>query len=603
MKNPNPIIIAKNDTNSLQSNEITPSLDTYATIGNRQFWIDGSLIVSGTAITDTTELRGVLPRDIEFWNIKQIAFWWSHATRNVGALFVRDLKENWSACLPDPLGGAIVFYASCKSINVASTKIEAIVNTIQAENFVMEKDPLFQAERILFGNGGLVNSSYRNIKSIEPFEYIVINSGILEVFKYSIFDDFAQLTNDELFHILRSDVLGSVNAVLNSSSSQKISHLTGGFDSRLVLSAISKLGRTSEVSFFCSGPEGTTDRVIADGLTRSLNLRRTDGAGLTPSKTNLMSERLLAPLFASSGITSSGPLGRELSVSVSAMGGGYGEILRTFYGERPISKNGSDLDKKIINKSFFPSLESQDLSISTDAVTDLQNLLFDKFQRLFNQYANLDFIGDAHYTHGRNRYHIGQNSLLWSRIGARFDPLYSVAGYVLASKIPQFGRFSNVLGFDLMESLNQELLRLPFDYDRFNENLLSIRRRPSSLNMPKADTVITFEKSLWPDSNSTSSFLNILKSLKSSSLQLTPQKRQETIKQANKLGVNYWQLANKENGQEILKLAYDNISDDSIFEFFNKEYIVGLFTKDSLKRQELRDLYNIGGAITWLSFG
>lgn len=598
-----PLLIASTRHSAYPDSKILTDTSQALRLGNRIFWLDGSVVLSGRAVINTEGLSNTLPPEVAFWTVEKIADWWSRSARNVGALFIQDLAEHWSACMPDPLGGAIAFYSTESGSTVISTDINEIVKYYKSINSPLEKDPLFQVERIVFGNGGLVNSSYEKVRSIQPFEYLVVQLNVLNIKKYSIFDDLIQHSYNELFQQLKADILSSVSAVLDSPVNQKIAHVTGGFDSRLVLAAASALGRTSELAFFCSGPPGTTDRIVADSLTHEYNLRRVSGAGLTPAPTNLMAERLLGPLFASGGITSSGPIGREHSVSVSALGGGYGEVLRTFYGQRTIADTNGKLSLEHIRDSYLkidPNLQS---NISRDSSARLEKLLFTKFQNLEELFGDVSFVGDAHYTYGRNRYHIGQNSLLWSRIGARFDPLYSVAGFALAAKSTQSVRYGNVIGFDLMDSFDRTLLEHKFDYDRFNDSLTTMRQRPVQRELTRVKTLNPFESTASPEYSESSDFLGILTGLKAQQPQVTATQRQEIIEKSNKMGVNYWQLLNKQVGQQILEAAYNNAQNESIFDHFNQKYVVELFSKKELNRQQLRDLYNIGGIISWLSFG
>lgn len=597
------MIAYTNDRLVSPSLDITPSLENVTRIGNRLFWLDGSVILNGRVVTNSTELSSSLPETFAFWSPQRIADWWAESAKNVGALYAQDITENWSACFPDPLGGAIAFYIRHAGHTVLSTDINQITKFYKANNKPLEKNALFQVERIVFGNGGLNKSSFKNVESVEPFQYLLVTAGNVEVGNYSIFDDLKELSNDTLFQHLRADVLSSVNAILDHSSEQKIAHVTGGFDSRLILSAMQALGRTSEALFFCSGPEGTTDRQVADSLTTEYNLRRVAGAGLTPASTNLMAEKLLGPLFSSGGLTSSGPVGREMSVSVSAVGGGYGEVLRTFYGQRPVANEQGALDRNMVRKSYLDTTSQAASNISKTALAELERLLWAEFQKLENQYGFVDFVGDAHYTHSRNRYHIGQNSLLWSRVGARFDPLYSVAGFALSASVPQTVRSANTIGFDLMSSFDRSLLEHKFDYDRFNEHLIKMRRRPQQRELSRPNRPLNFETALVPTHTDTSEFLGVLSQLKAEAPQFTAKERQALVEESNKMGVNFWQLLNKKTGQDLLRASHENNSDRSVFDFFDERYIENLYSKTTLNRQELRDLYNIGGIITWLSFG
>lgn len=571
--------------------------------GHRKFWLDGSVVLQGSCILRTPDLDAALPEAFRHSTIEQIASWWASSARNPGALYVEAEVEGWSACLPDPLGGAIAFTYSASGKSFVSTDTCQLVKIALEHGVSMEKDPLFQVERLILGNGGLTNSSYLNVKSIDPFQYLVMRGNQIRTQNYDILNSFQNYSIYELFGALRSDVLSSVFAISNSKSKQVISHLTGGFDSRLVLSAILNQGLQDNVSIFCSGPEGSTDRVVADGLSRAFNLRRSHGAGLTTAPTQNMSERLMGALFASGGITNTGPTGREICTPVSAMGGGYGEVLRTFFGEKQIFNSNGDLDNETIINSFMPSANYGSSYISADALKSISSKLVGRFSCLMETYADPSFVGDAFYTYNRNRYHIGQTSLLWSRVGSRFDPLYSVAGFELSRRITQKARASNVTGHDLLDSLCPELLSYPFDYDRYNSSLLEIRQRRTAKVWPDSSRTIDFHGVPAQSVADDSPFLETLRRLDSTEPILTADERRAKTAEANSLGVNFWQVVYKGTGQELLKSSFEQTSGSEMHSIIDAKYIQTLFTKSDLNKKQLRDLYSLGGILAWLSFG
>lgn len=600
-----PVIVAKSfsDADTKSSVNIFAPDTTPVSRGALKFWLDGSIIFNGHCIRRTSDLDGILPPGVAFWSIDQIAAWWSQGARNPGALYIEDTLNDWGACLPDPLGGALAFAHKKSDLSLVSTSIVSLSKKSSALGHALEKDPLFQIERLILGNGGLTPSSYQNVESLEPFQYYLVKGNQIFTKNYSVLDSKKDASLLELFLELRSDVLSAVQAIADSNSEQVISHLTGGFDSRLVLAAILNLGVQDKVNIFCSGPEGSTDRVIADGLTRRYGLRRVDGAGLATAPTNNMPERLMGALFASGGITNTGPFGREKSARASAMGGGYGEVLRTFFGNRNFIDGNGNIDESSLINSFMPNINSANSYISESAFTHLSTKLVNKFKYLSSVYQDTDFIGDAFYTHNRNRYHIGQTSLLWSRIGSRFDPLYSVAGFELSRRSTQYTRSSNLLGFDLMDSLSKELLNWPFDYDRFNDSLLQSRRRPHSSEWPKDQTKITFEKGLLPEVSDDSPFLGVLRQLDATEPNPTNAERKAMVSQANKLGVNFWQVVYKRTGQELLTNAYEQTGGKALQGLVDEKYILKLATSKELNKKQLRDLYSLAGILTWLSFG
>lgn len=590
-------------SNSGPSNSIAKRHEEPVIRGSRRFWLDGSVILNGYCVKRTAELDETLPKVAESWSVEEIADWWSSGARNPGALFVEDTINSWSACLPDPLGGALAFSFSVQGKSFVSTSIVELAHSIEEHGITLEKEPLFQIERLMLGNGGLTPASYKGVQSLEPFQYFVLQGNQVFTKHYKVRENLQSASLLELFTILRSDVQSSVQAIADSNSQQVISHLTGGFDSRLVLSAVLNLGLSDRVNIFCSGPEGSTDRIIADGLTRQYGLKRVDGAGLTTAPTTNMSERLMGALFASGGITNTGPFGREIAVPVSAMGGGYGEVLRTFFGNRKITNARAQIDTSLLVSSYLPTANPKGSYLSPDAIAEISSLLRTKFDYLSHLYQDIDFIGDAFYTHNRNRYHIGQTSLLWSRVGSRFDPLYSVAGFELARRSTQHVRSANVVGHDLLESLKPDLLSWPFDYDRYSKDLLQLRKRREIRSWPQNDDKISFSKGLTPECETDSTFLSVLQQLNATEPKLSAAQRKAKVDEANGLGVNFWQVVYKETGQELLSSALEKTNGTALQGTVDNEYIHKLSTSNTLNKKQLRDLYSLGGIMAWLSFG
>lgn len=591
------------DNSSVPVTSISKQNDTPVVRGTKRFWLDGSVIFNGTCLRRTSHLDQVLPASAANWSINEIASWWSQSARNPGALYVEDASLGWSACLPDPLGGALAFSYRSSGLSLISTDIVELVRVAKIHGQTLTKDPLFQVERLMLGNGGLTNASYEGVKTAEPFQYFVMEGNQIFTRDYGLLATLEPYSLHELFQKLRSDVQSSVQAIADSDSKQVISHLTGGFDSRLVLASILDLGVQDRVKVFCSGPEGSTDRIVADGLTREYSLNRVNGAGLSSAPTTNMSERLMAPLFVSGGITNTGPFGRETSVPVSAMGGGYGEVLRTFFGNRYIMNSEGQIDNDMLVNSFMPSAKSANSYVSQEAVHQISVKLIEKFHFLSTLYEDSDFIGDAFYTHNRNRYHIGQTSLLWSRIGSRFDPLYSVAGFEISRRLTQQSRGSNVVGHDLMESFRADLLSWPFDYDRYSPELLALRKRQTAQAWPSEKTTIAFEEAISPSVEADSPFLTKLRQINASEPVMSNAERKSKIAEANKLGVNFWQIVYKATGQELLRNSFEQSNGSALAGVIDTKYIQKLASAETLNKKELRDLYSLGGIISWLSFG
>lgn len=567
--------------------------------GSRRFWIDGSVVLRGTAVTDAHTLESALPEAAGDWTPDQIAHWWSTSVRDIGALYIQDAVEGWSACLPDPLGGAVLYTWSQDALFCASTDLLSLREVLRGRGVALRPSPMFQAERMLFGNGGLTPAPFDGVRVLPVFHYVVASEGRGDIVSYGLEESLGELSLHELFDMVIQDVTGSLAAVVSATADLRVAHITGGFDSRLVLAAASRIGVLGDLRFFCSGPEGSNDRVIADGLTHALTLRRISTAGLAPAPTRSMAERLLGPLFASGGVLSTGPLGRERRVPVIAVGGGYGEVLRSFYGARGLNTPKSwASDPEQVRRAFVTSTRAP---LHPDVKDALVGELCDRLDRLSDRYGG-DAAPDAYYTHGRNRYHIGQGSMAWGRVGSRFDPLYSPAGFVLSMRLAQPARKANVLGYDLMEHLHRELLAYPFDRDRFSSELLQMRTRPPQLTWGDGGAITTEEAPPTSAYYETSPALEAL-----AALGLPPDtpssgaQRARNLERANRMGANFWQIDSLDAAQAMLRRAIAQMDFDSAFHgVMDLERIAEIADSSSLTLPEVRMVYDILGGIVWI---
>ncbi|GAA1709087.1 hypothetical protein [Propioniferax innocua] len=566
-------------------------------IGRRYFWLDGSVVLYGRAVLDTQGLATVLPSGVGSWDIARLAKWWADGARDVGALYVWDESQDWAACLPDPLGGALAFHMNHTGLQAVSTDVQGLVDYARDAGAPLQKSPLFQAERILFGNGSLVHSSYEDVEVADPFEFIYVRHGAVMVRPYEHAFDLADWPLTDLFEATRQDLLTNVAALHQSPSDFRITHLTGGFDSRLVFGAIHELGLDDSFLYFCSGPPATRDRIVSDGLFRQFGLRRAESAGLSSAGSRNIAEMLLGPMFNSAGMMETGPNGREGSVSVTALGGGYGEVLRTFYGDRQWSKDGRTIDAQLVDENFMPkgtgvTRESARKHLHDRLVARLTGLL-PKF--------DVDFLGDAYYTYSRNRYHIGQGSLIWSRIGARFDPLYSVAGFFLASRLTQKGRRSNVVGHDLMESFEPRLLQYPFDKERFNDDLLALRKRRPVRDLP-TEGEITSVPTAVPGIVAEGPAAELMQELDILPTDSSPEARKAATDKANAMRMNFWQIYNLEPARALLRVAIERVQDNAdVQQVFDLDQLRQIANTKEPRKPQIRNIYSGLSSILWLA--
>lgn len=448
-----------------------------STTGGRRIWVDGGVVLDGEAIWQSSDLsshRNASKFPLETGTIDEIASWWMGEARGAGALFILDEPGRWAACIPDPLASAIPFYQRTKVGVYVSTDAAALRQVAEDDRAPLTKSAAFQAERMIFGNGGLVHSSFDDVRAPDLGEYLLVHEGRLSINQCNALDHLSSMPIRDLFELSRDNIIENVRAVASGTYSNRTCHLTGGFDSRLVLAALKYLGNEGEYNYLCTGPTGGPDQTVFNGLASTFSLRRASGNPLTVAEALPGVEQRIAPLFNSSGIVPFCPAGHEGHVDSLVLGGGYGGVMRTVYGDRPISLDGKTVDQSVAASSFHLDKASYLTPGARDWLTDQ---LSSRLTQLRDRY-DLDFAADAYYSHGRSRYHFGQGAMQRNKVGKYFDPLYSPAVFFLASRVRQSIRQLNVVGYDMMESLSVDLLQYPFDSNKFS-NLLTSMRKPA----------------------------------------------------------------------------------------------------------------------------
>lgn len=574
-----------------------PTESVTARRGNKVYLLDGVGIAGSTTVVDGEDVANFLDNELRQEPISRLADRWGRGIKNPCAAYVIDLDAQYVLCLPDPLGGALAFRYRSSTVQIVSTDMVSLANIVIAMGLPLRKSADFQLERLILGNGGLTPSSYEDVDRLDPFEYwIVAEAGVKRGQYEQVVSD---ATYVESVAIIRDELIESVLAVSKLPTERRIAHITGGFDSRLVLAAAMAAGCAKEFIYFCSGPAGSTDRKIADGLSLALDLPRSTGGGLAASPLEHVHEQLLAPLYHSGGITSSGPNGGESRSNVVVAGGGYGGILRSTFSSRFSSLSPEDVSPSSLMDKFAPRPTGSAQIYANSTLNSLGSKLHQEWQKLREQGHEHDSIGDAFYLAVRNRYHFGQNSMLWSRVGRRFDPLYSVSATTAAARLPLYSRQTNVLGFDIMESFGVNLEKYPFDTNRFTDAYKTIRRAPRQLALTNAEP-LEFDNSHRISYGGKVSIPSALDGIAVTSPTLTGEARKAVIEKANKIGLNYWHIATLEPAQKSLRAGLNQFGMAAIDGLIDSKYAWHLAKDRLTRRAEIRDVYAMYGLVAWL---
>lgn len=230
--------------------------------------------------------------------------------------------------------------------------------------------------------------------------------------------------------------------------------VTGGVDSRtnlaLVVRAKGRLGGAgSQPRLNCgSTPSNTADLDVAESLTARFGLdlndsRRFPARSLTAEEGFETFRNLNAGVYFPIYFPVEGPMPGKISI-----GGGGGEIHRRFYENHQRSKSVKKFlesySSTLSHPWLGPEFEANGKRAMELAAKDGSDPL------------------RIHYREFRHRFHVGRSP----RYGVTFTPLDSVSADVAQSQAGPDRLDEGQFNYDIMASLNPELLDMPFDVPR-----------------------------------------------------------------------------------------------------------------------------------------
>lgn len=509
---------------------------------------------------------------------------WGKRTKNPSACAIVDHAGDRVVILPDPLGGCLVFKYEFGGTTFVSPDLESLVEAADARGMKPKKDLTYQLERSVIGSGGLTPASYVGVSALPMMDYVEISLAGANIHSYPVKNEYLSpgSSYSAVLEDYRQDILDSVQAIA-AIDDYRISHLTGGFDSRLVLSGIINGGVESKFRYFCSGPVGTVDRDTADGLAASLGIIRTHDAGLSMATPISVEDKFLAPMNNSAGLTSSGPFGSEEFCGNVVAGGGYGGLLRSVYSTYMSDSLDNVSPNVIAEKLWGASAMALDGLMTEESRDGIVDRLGVALKDLKNDGYEDDYLADAFYLTHRNRYHFGHTSMLWSRVGRRYDPLYSLHGPRLARMLPVESRKTNVAGFDVMASMNPDLLAYPFDKYRFGGGYGNLRRVPT----------------VKPFVSGSPRFESKGTKARTQSVEVDRELRKKQILLSRKMGVNFWQIESMAAAQAGLAALLRDLDISDLAGAVNPDYVHSLSKSPLKKRPQVRHLYAVYSMLLW----
>lgn len=388
------------------------------------------------------------------------------------ALYVRDRWHNRSYLLVDPFGACIIHTISIAGVIFYASDLPYLLRILANRGIKIKKNLNYSMAVVLTGSGGMVSSSYHGVDTLDSFTYVQFDSKGSTEKQYPLLNRLINDTSDvdTTIENYLEDVSININAAANYESPIRISQLTGGMDSRLVLGHVVNAGLQDDISFYVGGSEQSLDVRAARSLCSRLGLRMTKYSGVDRSISPSGVDELLWPLHETSGILQ-GPADAGLTRNENlVLSGGYGEVLRSFYSKNriPDVSSSNSVLRQMYGEFGHATKDSPGLW-NNDFLESVGETVTNKIEHARNigipEHFQLDYL----YLTGRNRYFVGEISRSLSRYTNRFDPLYSPSLLALACKSSAQDRHDGTLQLSILHKLSPELVSQPFDTPRVSD--------------------------------------------------------------------------------------------------------------------------------------
>lgn len=409
------------------------------------------------------------------------------------ALFVHDPASGRSVAVNDPFGSCFLCVYRDAKRTVVSTDLSLMRSHLKENGVQLRKSMRHIASMFATGVGGFASAPYEDVEILSIGTFVTATPRGVAVAELDLAPLVAAAAEAKYEHGLEEvdvDIATTFRALAGRDDAAPIAHLTGGADSRLVLSYLQQVGIADRYMYFCSGHPGETDRVLFESLAKHFDLTSAAGSGISVMRyPTSLEDELAGPLDYSNGMNMSGPTRDWARTDTLILAGGYGETFRSPYGADPDSVLSST-PRERLQFAWRSNLNVggvQGASYIADGFIDTLAEATDPIvQRGLNAGLTPDAALDLLYI-ARNRMFVGNLTYDHNDFVRRLDPLYSLRGALFALTRPLGLRKANVVGFDLTGRNSPELLRLPFDTPRFGDDYQRYRPKPEPLAFANAN--------------------------------------------------------------------------------------------------------------------
>lgn len=534
-----------------------------------RFAIDGVGVVGGRLISKNSDLYDVVD-NIDCLSIKGSISIYTETVENQRKYF----KIN-----PDPIGACLIYKYEKNGVVGLSSDLRHLVDWLNGIGITVKKSVFYQALLLSINDGAFGYSSWEDIFALNSGEYVVAYGNQYCISNYGVEDFFkSEGSYPELLDLAQQDIENTISAI-SSSGLEKIAHLTGGMDSRLVVSAISASQKLSDYKIFCSGQRGFPDFDTAYSLCSVLGAKMTNRPTLLQDKIpENFEEYYRWSSEDNQGIlpnqpTNTGVVGDK---DVIVLSGGYGECLRGYHQH----VKGLSLNSTVDNLWPLHDNQGNIRALTTKHVVDeiknkLGCFLISKVVKGWSLNDALQLL----YLQEKNRYFVGNISLAFSRHTPRIDPIYSLYGFKAAYKMNYEDRANRFFMFDLMKRFSEDLTKLKFGTTSWPDILLK-RNNVSVEQFPDC-------KKVEFDHHTVKNSIPLLSGYSKSS-------KEEAIR----IGAPVWQVHNYRQIQQYAKEII--LKNPEFYGYFDKVKVLRLLNNKLENRQNIRKVFQLYYSLVWL---
>jgi hypothetical protein len=283
----------------------------------------------------------------------------------------------------------------------------------------------------------------------------------------------------ELIDAVHADLTSSVRSIAQLPSRRKLADITGGRDSRLVLSLILQEGLSEAFDFRTTGTDFAPDSIVGREIAKAFHLSH---ESVVPGTMNAadFERRLRAHAFHTSGMINAWDFKGSITPSEAPrLSGLFGETLSTNFKEYPELHTNDDLRRAFhrIAKLDIGSILLPDVRRSL--TEELDGELIERIDS--GGSAPQDHL-DSFYIRNRLRRWLGTMEEIGE--SGRIFPLYSLTGVRAAFAMGPDARRAEQLHFSIIRKACPELARLPLANRAWSEAVLSKAQNADECRTP-----------------------------------------------------------------------------------------------------------------------